>query len=227
MNARPRVLVVEDEPSLAQLVALQLDAAGYDSIAVTTGEDALIEAGRGGFAAILLDLGLAGALDGIEVARTLRARGDWTPIIVVTARDDEIDRVLGLELGADDYVTKPYSPRELIARVRAHVRRESARGTARRLSAGALVLDLDAHAATLRGAEVALTPTEFGLLAYLLERPRRVCTRGELLQHVWGYPDDDTTRTVDTHVAQLRAKLGDDSPIRTVRGVGYGVVGAS
>lgn len=223
MSVRPRVLVVEDEPSLAELLRLQLDAAGFDAVATDSGEHALDLAARDAFAVVLLDVGLSGRLDGIDVCRTLRARADWTPVIFVTARDDEVDRIVGLELGADDYVTKPYSTRELVARVRAHARRAELVTPNRTLVVGELVVDLDAHSVVLRGEEVPLTATEFALLAHLLRHPGRVSTRADLLANVWGYPADDATRTVDTHVAQLRSKLGADCPIRTVRGVGYGI----
>jgi DNA-binding response OmpR family regulator len=157
-------------------------------------------------------------MDGIEVCRTLRADGDWTPVLFVTARDDEIDRVLGLELGADDYVTKPFSPRELVARVRTVLRRGTV--TASVLEVGRTRVDVTQRRAWADGAEVALTSTEFELLAALMRRPRQVFERAQLLSAVWGYQVTGT-RTVDVHVAQLRAKLGDASPIRTVRGVGY------
>lgn len=230
MTTAPHVLVVEDEPSIARLLQVQFQAAGFDVTCVSTGEEALTVAAHpagdgGGFAAIVLDIALAGALDGIAVCQSLRARDDWTPVVFATARDDEVDRIVGLELGADDYVTKPYSPREVVARVRAQIRRDTLRrapASAPTLGWGALALDLDAHTATVAGRPVALTRTEFDLLAYVLSHARRVCTRSELLAQVWGYPPDDATRTVDTHVAQLRAKLGEQCPIRTVRGLGYG-----
>ncbi len=176
---------------------------------------------------ILLDIGLPG-LDGVQVCRRLRERADWTPVLFVTARDDEVDRVLGLELGADDYVTKPFSPRELVARVRAVLRR-GARATPQqrpdgaRLSAGHVELDLETRRARAGGTAVDLTTTEFDLLAHLMRRPGRVVPREELLEEVWGYPAGTATRTVDVHVAQLRAKLGPAATLRTVRGVGYAV----
>jgi DNA-binding response OmpR family regulator len=169
--------------------------------------------------AVVLDIGLPG-MDGIEVCRSLRAADDWTPVLFVTARDDEVDRVLGLELGADDYVTKPFSPRELVARVRTVLRRTA--GPARaHLTLGAVDVDREARRVTVAGAEVVLTPTEFDLLTHLVAHPERVFTREELLSAVWGYAASAGTRTVDVHVAQLRAKLGDATPVRTVRGVGY------
>ena len=178
---------------------------------------------------VLLDLWMPG-MDGAEVCRRLKAdpRTRGAPVVFVTARDDEVDRILGLELGADDYVTKPYSPRELAARVRSLVRRQqrardAASTPAPRLAVGTVVLEPDTRRATVGGTPVALTTTEFDLLAHLMARPGRVYTRAELLSAVWGYPADDASRTVDVHVAQLRSKLGAASPIRTVRGVGYGV----
>ncbi|HST66150.1 MAG TPA: response regulator transcription factor, partial [Mycobacteriales bacterium] len=171
--------------------------------------------------AIVLDVGLPG-LDGTELCRRLRADGDWTPVLFVTARDDEIDRVLGLELGADDYVTKPFSPRELVARVKTVLRRtRGAERSSPLLRVGRVSLDPDRRRAFVDEAEVALTTTEFDLLAFLLRRPGRVYEREHLLSEVWGYAAAAGTRTVDVHVAQLRAKLGAASPIRTVRGVGY------
>ena len=171
--------------------------------------------------AIVLDVGLP-SLDGTELCRRLRADGDWTPVLFVTARDDEVDRVLGLELGADDYVTKPFSPRELVARVRSVLRRtRGVAPAAALLSVGRVSLDPDRRRAYADEVEVPLTTTEFDLLAFLLRRPGRVYEREQLLSEVWGYAAAAGTRTVDVHVAQLRAKLGDASPIRTVRGVGY------
>jgi DNA-binding response OmpR family regulator len=162
------------------------------------------------------------------VCRRLREAGDWTPVIFLTARDDEVDRVVGLELGADDYVTKPFSPRELVARIRAVLRRTSgAAGEAdavRRV--GVVTLDPARHRVHADGVKVVLTSTEFELLGHLMRRPGRVFTREELLASVWGYAAHAGTRTVDVHVAQVRGKLAEASPlardlIRTVRGVGY------
>jgi DNA-binding response OmpR family regulator len=153
----------------------------------------------------------------------MREAGDWTPVIFLTARDDEIDRVLGLELGADDYVTKPFSPRELVARVKALMRRAAGPpdgGRVRQL--GPVTVDPARRLALVGGAPVTLTPTEFDLLNHLMSRPGRVFTREELLASVWGYAAHAGTRTVDVHVAQVRGKLGDAARlIRTVRGVGY------
>jgi DNA-binding response OmpR family regulator len=161
-------------------------------------------------------------MDGIEVCRRMRVEEDWTPVLFVTARDDEIDRVLGLELGADDYLTKPFSPRELAARVRAVLRRTAHRQAPDDvLEAGAVRIDASSRRVRIADREVALTATEFDLLTHLVRVPDRVFTREQLLTAVWGYTASAGTRTVDVHIAQLRAKLGADSPIRTVRGVGY------
>jgi DNA-binding response OmpR family regulator len=223
-----RVLLVEDEPALAELARLYLERDGHRVDVVADSDAALAALDRRDHDLVLLDIGLPGSVDGIEVCRRMRAGDDWTPVIFVTARDDEVDRIIGLELGADDYVTKPYSPRELASRVRALLRRqqraaESARDRPRTLAVGALVLETDTRRGRLHDRPLPLTTTEFDLLAHLMARPGRVYTRGELLMAVWDYPADDPTRTVDVHIAQLRAKLGDDSPIRTVRGVGYSV----
>jgi DNA-binding response OmpR family regulator len=163
-------------------------------------------------------------MDGMEVCRRLRAAGDWTPVLFVTARDDEVDRIVGLELGADDYVTKPFSPREVVSRVKAVLRRaEVTQAPGQVLVAGAVTLDPGRRTVVAGGQEIALTATEFDLLAHLMRHRRQVLRREQLLAEVWGYPDDVTTRTVDVHIAALRAKLGDASPVRTVRGVGYAV----
>jgi DNA-binding response OmpR family regulator len=220
-NAMPEglVLVVEDDPAIADLVARYLRRDGYGVAVETDGAAALAAVRRQRPVAVVLDVGLP-SMDGIEVCRALRADGDWTPVLFVTARDDEVDRVLGLELGADDYVTKPFSPRELVARVRTVLRRGGV--VAEVLEVGRVRIDLTERRAWADGAEVSLSPTEFELLAQLMRRPRQVFERPQLLSAVWGYQVAGT-RTVDVHVAQLRAKLGAASPIRTVRGVGYAV----
>ena len=215
------VLVVEDERAIADLVRLYLTREGFGVHVESDGAAGLAAARRLHPVAIVLDVGLP-SLDGTELCRRLRAEDDWTPVLFVTARDDEIDRVLGLELGADDYVTKPFSPRELVARVKTVLRRtRGPQGAGPLLQVGRVALDPDRRRAYADGAEVALTTTEFDLLAFLLRRPGRVYEREHLLSEVWGYAAAAGTRTVDVHVAQLRAKLGAASPIRTVRGVGY------
>jgi DNA-binding response OmpR family regulator len=211
------VLVVEDDPAIADLVARYLRRDGFGVQVEKDGAIALAAIRRQRPVAVVLDVGLP-TMDGIEVCRTLRTHGDWTPILFVTARDDEVDRVLGLELGADDYVTKPFSPRELVARVRTVLRRGTVASSV--LEVGRTRIDLTQHRAWADGTEVSLTSTEFALLAELMRRPGHVLERPTLLSAVWGY-EASTTRTVDVHIAQLRAKLGPASPIRTVRGVGY------
>ena len=216
------VLVVEDEPAIAELIRSYLARDGFSVHVVGDGLAALTAIARDRPAVIVLDVGLPG-LDGTEVCRRIRADGDWTPVLFVTARDDEVDRVVGLELGADDYVTKPFSPRELVARVKAVRRRGAPSAGAGRVSVGALSIDLETRRAYASGVPVELTTTEFELLAHLMHRPGRVFAREELLTEVWGYPAGTPTRTVDVHVAQLRAKLGASARVRTVRGVGYAV----
>ncbi len=220
-QARGLVLVVEDEPAIADLIRMYLAKAGYGVQVERDGALALAAVRSMRPAAIILDVGLPG-IDGIEVCRRLRAEQDWTPVLFVTARDDEVDRVVGLELGADDYVTKPFSPRELVARVGSVLRRtKGVPDSQAPLQVGEVSLDLGARRAFAGDAEVSLTATEFDLLAYLMRRPGRVFSREQLLSEVWGYASAAGTRTVDVHVAQVRAKLGAASPIRTVRGVGY------
>ncbi len=216
------VLVVEDEPAIADLLRGYLQRDGFDVAVSGDGQVALSTVRQRRPAAIILDVGLPG-MDGTEVCRQLRAGGDWTPVLFVTARDDEVDRVLGLELGADDYVTKPFSPREVVARVRAVLRRREPEHSGQRLQAGQLALDPSTRLVTVAGAAIAaeLTTTEFDLLHHLMRQPGRVCPRDELLSEVWGYPAGTPTRTVDVHIAQLRSKLGDAAQLRTVRGVGY------
>jgi DNA-binding response OmpR family regulator len=220
-DSKGLVLVVEDERAIADLVRLYLAREGFGVHVEADGMAGLAAARRLHPVAIVLDVGLP-SLDGTELCRQLRADGDWTPVLFVTARDDEVDRVLGLELGADDYVTKPFSPRELVARVKTVLRRvRVAERASPLLSVGRVRLDPDRRRAYVGEQEVVLTTTEFDLLAFLLRRPGRVYEREHLLSEVWGYAAAAGTRTVDVHVAQLRAKLGAASPIRTVRGVGY------
>ena len=218
---RGLVLVAEDEPAIADVLRLNLRAAGYGVEVVADGAAALEATRTLRPSALVLDIGLP-TLDGIEVCRQLRGRGDWTPVLFVTARDDEVDRILGIELGADDYITKPFSPRELVARLGGVLRRTRGdAGPPDVLRAGDLTVDLASHEVRVGGREIALTATEFGLLAHLLRRPGVVFTREQLLSDVWGYAASAGGRTVDVHVAQVRAKLGGASPIRTVRSVGY------
>ncbi len=222
-RVRGLILVIEDEPAIAEVIRLNLAKAGYGVRVERDGEAGLATVRAEHPAAIILDVGLPG-MDGIELCRHLRAEQDWTPVLFVTARDDEVDRIVGLELGADDYITKPFSPRELVARVTSVLRRT--RGipeTAPLLTVGAVTLDPGERRVSCAETDVALTATEFDLLAFLMRRPGRVFSREQLLSEVWGYASVAGTRTVDVHIAQLRAKLGPGSPIRTVRGFGYSV----
>jgi DNA-binding response OmpR family regulator len=221
--SRGLVVVVEDERAIADLIGLYLRRDGFGVHTETDGPGGLAAVRRLVPAAVVLDVGLPG-LDGVEVCRRLRAEQNWTPILFVTARDDEIDRILGLELGADDYVTKPFSPRELVARIRTVLRRAGPpAGVEEVLRIGLVEIAVDRRRVRAGGAEVALTSTEFDLLTHLMRAPGRVFSREQLLSAVWGYTASAGTRTVDVHIAQVRAKLGAASPIRTVRGVGYAV----
>ncbi|WP_295121854.1 response regulator transcription factor [uncultured Leifsonia sp.] len=220
---RGLVLVVEDEAAIVELERLYLTGAGFGVHVETDGRQALAAIDRLRPVAIVLDVGIPG-LDGIEVCRTLRARDDWTPVIFVTARDDEVDRILGLELGADDYLTKPFSPRELVARLKGMVRRAAGPVAAPTRSVGGVHLDGSRRRVETAAGRVDLTATEFDLLDRLMSQPGRVFTREQLLSSVWGVADYSSSRTVDVHIAQLRVKLGDAAGIvRTVRGVGYSV----
>ncbi len=218
-GGRGLVLIGEDEASIADLERLYLTRDGFGAHVETDGTAVLAAARRLRPVAIVLDIGLPG-MDGLEVCRALRDSDDWTPVLFVTARDDEVDRVLGLELGADDYLTKPFSPRELVARVKTVVRRAAA-PPARSLAVGAVERSPAQRRVTAAGVPVELTATEFDLLHHLLARPGQVFSREQLLSAVWGYAAPAGTRTVDVHIAALRSKLGAASPIRTLRGVGY------
>ncbi len=221
-STRGVVLVVEDEPAIADLLRMYLSREGFQVLVETDGQQALAAVADHRPSCILLDVGLPG-MDGIDVCRQLRAAQDWTPVLFCTARDDEVDRVLGLELGADDYITKPFSPREVVARVKAVVRR--ARGPQAQnqsVRLGKVEMDPMTRKCTVAGRTVELTATEFDLLFYLMTHPGQIFSRDQLLSEVWGYAAMVNTRTVDVHVAQLRGKLGDHNVIRTVRGVGYG-----
>jgi DNA-binding response OmpR family regulator len=220
-SVRGLVLVVEDEATIADLLRLYLAREGYGVHVERDGRAGLAAARSLKPVAIILDVGLP-ELDGTEVCRRLRADDDWTPVLFCTARDDEIDRVLGLELGADDYITKPFSPREVVARVKSVLRRaDGTPGASAPIVLGRVSVDRTERRVLADGSEVELTATEFDLLAHLVRHPGRVYSREQLLSEVWGYAAVVGTRTVDVHVAQVRAKLGDASPIRTVRGVGY------
>ncbi|HEY6596537.1 MAG TPA: response regulator transcription factor [Asanoa sp.] len=222
-SRRGLVLVVEDERAIADLVRLYLSREGFGVHVEQDGIAGLAAARRLRPVACLLDIALPG-MSGTDVCRRLREAGDWTPVIFLTARDDEVDRIVGLELGADDYVTKPFSPRELVARVRAVLRRADGGPAAaeRPKRVGPITLDPARRSVTVDATPVQLTSTEFDLLAHLVSRPGRVFTREELLSAVWGYAAHSGTRTVDVHIAQVRAKLGPAGAlVRTHRGVGY------
>jgi two-component system, OmpR family, response regulator MtrA len=220
--ARGLILVIEDEPAIAEVIRLNLVNAGYGVHVAGDGDGGLAAVRTLRPAAVILDVGLPG-IDGIEVCRRLRGEQDWTPVLFVTARDDEVDRIVGLELGADDYITKPFSPRELVARVSSVLRRTRGTADASALQVGAVRLDPAQRRVFVDAAEVTLTATEFDLLAFLMRRPGRVFSREQLISEVWGYSSFAANRTVDVHIAQVRGKLGAASPIRTVRGVGYAV----
>jgi len=221
------ILVVEDEQAIADLVRAYLRREGFDVVWARSGEQALEELARHPVRLVVLDIGLPG-IDGFEVCRRLRSR-TGVPILILSARDDEIDRVAGLEAGADDYVTKPFSPRELVARVKAILRRAGGGagailGQDGALAAGDVELDRAARAVTVAGEPVELTSREFDLLAALLAHPGVVLSRDRLLELVWQGEFAGGTRTVDVHVAQLRGKLGRPGLVETVRGAGYKVV---
>lgn len=217
---RPLVLIVEDEPPIADVLRLYLERSGFQVAFAVDGPSGLETVRQRRPDAVILDVGLPG-MDGTEICRRMRAAGDWTPVLFCTARDDEIDRVLGLEMGADDYITKPFSPREVVARVKVALRHSRSTDLGDVINLGRVSIDRAARRVTVDGEETVLTATEFDLLAYLMERPGRVVSRDKLLEEVWGYAAVVGTRTVDVHIAQVRAKLGDASPLRTVRGVGY------
>lgn len=222
-SSKQEILIVEDDEAIAAFQKMYFQKAGFAVTVVGTGADA-IQRATGGVppALVVLDLGLPD-MEGIEVCRRLRAQSDL-PIIIVTARDEEIDKVVGLELGADDYVAKPFQPKELVARVRAILRRVNPDKNAKaqqRLSYGPLTIDAGRREVKVGGQNVALSPKEFDLLWELLVQQGYVLKRDQLLQQVWGYANPVDTRTVDVHVRQLRQKLGDAVTITTVWGVGY------
>jgi DNA-binding response OmpR family regulator len=220
----PPILVVEDEPSIASFVAMYLKRAGFPVRLVDTGNDALEKASADPPALIVLDLMLPD-LDGIDVCRRIR-QGSDVPILMLSARDEDIDKIIGLEVGADDYLTKPFNPGELVARVKSILRRsnpERQEYDNSVLEHGDLRVDAGRREATVRGEEVQLAPKEFDLLWDLLDHRGLVLTRDQLLERVWGYTFAGDTRTVDVHVRQVRRKLAEACPIVTVWGVGYKV----
>ncbi|HEX8781250.1 MAG TPA: response regulator transcription factor [Nocardioides sp.] len=220
-----RVLVVEDEQSYSEALSYMLRKEGYEVAIAENGNDALAEFERNGADIVLLDLMLPG-LPGTEVCRQIR-QTSTVPVIMVSAKDDEVDKVVGLELGADDYVTKPYSPRELVARIRAVLRRGTGEATLDDdvLEAGPVRMDVERHVVTVEGTEQRLPLKEFELLEMFLRNPGRVLTRGQLIDRVWGSDYVGDTKTLDVHVKRLRAKLepdpGEPKYLVTVRGLGY------
>lgn len=224
-SEQPTVLLVEDEPAQQEVLAYNLEAEGFRVSRAGDGEEALLLVEEAAPDMILLDWMLPN-VSGIEVCRQLKSRTETRgiPIIMLSARSEEVDRVRGLETGADDYVIKPYSLVELMARVRAQLRRARPSKVGERLEVADLVLDAETHRVTRDGAEIKLGPTEFRLLACFMERPGRVFSRDQLLDRVWGRDIYVDTRTVDVHIGRLRKALcahGGDDPLRTVRGAGY------
>jgi len=218
------VLLVEDEPSVGELVQGYLTRDGYRVVWVRSGTEALAELERHPVRLVLLDIGLPD-IDGFDVCRAVRARSQ-VPILMLTARDEEPDRVVGLEVGADDYVTKPFSPRELVARMKAVLRRAEPQESKEQLALADVVADRQTREAYVDGSRIELTTKEFDLLAYFLANPGVVLSREVLLDRVWGVTYPGGTRTVDVHVAQLRRKLSRPQLVRTVRGAGYKAVSA-
>jgi DNA-binding response OmpR family regulator len=215
------IMVVEDEPNIGALVRTYLERAGFRTLWLRSGEEALTELGRHAVKLIVLDIGLPG-IDGFEVCRRVGGR---VPVIMLTARDELPDRIAGLELGADDYVVKPFSPRELTARVTAVLRRGERNASLDDVSElGPVTLARASREVRVDGAEVDLTQREFDLLEFLLRHAGQVVTRDQLLESVWGFASPGETRTVEVHVAQVRKKLGHPELIRTVRGLGYKAV---
>jgi len=225
MALKPQtVLVVEDEASIASFVAAYLKNAGYTVRTTASGTEALKLVESEKPALVVLDLMLPD-IDGLEVCRQIRSTSD-VPILMLTARDDDVDKIVGLEVGADDYLTKPFNPRELVARIKSILRRST--GAQRKpqeaaMEHGNLRIDAGRREVTVSGRQVQLAPKEFDLLWELLDHRGLVLTRDQLLERVWGYTFAGDTRTVDVHVRQLRRKLGDDCPVATVWGVGYKV----
>ena len=220
-----RILVVEDEPSFSDALSYMLRKEGFEVALAATGPDGIEEFGRSGADLVLLDLMLPG-LSGLEVCRQLRATSD-VPVIMLTAKDAEVDKVVGLEIGADDYVTKPFSARELVARIRAVLRRhgEKEETDTSVLEAGPVRMDVDRHVVTVDGAEASMPLKEFELLEFLLRNTGRVLTRSQLIDRVWGSDYVGDTKTLDVHVKRLRSKIEPEpaKPVHllTVRGLGY------
>ena len=224
MTQQHSILVVEDETSIASFVAAYLKNAGYTVRTAATGQEALADIAAEVPSLIVLDLNLPDG-DGIELCRRIR-KGSDVPIVMLTARDEDVDKIIGLEVGADDYMSKPFNPRELVARVKSVLRRaapERRRAETAELRHGELVINSGKREVYVGEEEIRLAPKEFDLLWELLDHRGIVLTRDQLLERVWGYTFAGDTRTVDVHVRQIRRKLGDASPIVTVWGVGYKV----
>jgi DNA-binding response OmpR family regulator len=224
MTQQHNILVIEDETSIASFVAAYLKNAGYTVRTAATAQAALTEVVSEMPALIVLDLNLPDG-DGVELCRRIRKSSD-VPILMLTARDEDVDKIIGLEVGADDYMTKPFNPRELVARVKSVLRRaapERRRSETAELTHGELVINSGKREVYVGDEEIRLAPKEFDLLWELLDHRGIVLTRDQLLERVWGYTFAGDTRTVDVHVRQIRRKLGDASPIVTVWGVGYKV----
>lgn len=213
------IVVVDDEANIAELVDLYLTREGYRVVRAATGMAALDAVGEARPRLVVLDVGLPD-IDGLEVCRRLRATSS-IPVIFLTARDGEVDRILGLELGADDYMTKPFSPAELVARVKAVLRRVDGGPAAEVVQAGRVAIDLGRREVRVDDEVVEFTTKEFELLRFLAERPGLALSRQQILDGVWGYDWFGDARTVDVHIAQVRKKIGDAVPITTVRGLGY------
>ena len=213
------ILLVEDEENLASLITAYLEREGYAVVAVNNGADALKALAAETVRLVVLDLNLPD-MDGLEVCRRIRT-GSTVPVVMLTARDEQSDRLAGLEVGADDYIGKPFSPQELVARMKAVLRRSEARADEDVLALGDVVVKRAAREVAVAGEQVELRPKEFDLLAYLIQNQGVVASRDLLLERVWGYDYEGGTRTVDVHVAQLRRKLARPSLIRTIRGSGY------
>lgn len=217
-----KILVVDDDPAIAEMLTMVMEREGFDTVVVDDGLEAVKAAERENPDLILLDLMLPG-MSGVDVCRTVRETSA-VPIIMLTAKTDTVDVVLGLESGADDYVTKPFKPKELVARVRARLRRQED-SPSETLEVGDLTIDVPGHAVFRDGKEISLTPLEFDLLHTLASRPKQVFSRDELLEKVWGYQHTSDTRLVNVHVQRLRSKieLDPENPqiVLTVRGVGY------
>lgn len=226
--AEARIFVVEDEPDIAEVLTYNLEKEGFEVLVQKRGDEALEAIRRDPPDLVILDLMLPG-IDGLEITRTLKRSSatERIPIMMLTARGEEVDRIVGLELGADDYISKPFSPREVVLRAKAILRRlrtgdEAGDDGTATLTVGGIVLDEAAHRVMVNGGETTLTATEFRLLKVMMQRRGRVQTRGQLLTDVWGYADDVDSRTVDTHIRRLRRKLSDEAErIETIIGVGY------